>query len=533
MRPDVIVVGSGPAGVSACFPLVEAGAQVLMLDGGLEPDLTPPRADQLGDFQQGEEYRSHLLGPAFEGLAWKGTASPKLRLPANRYAVSGFNERYGVQTEGFRSVGSLARGGLSSIWGAGIAEYGEVELSAFPFEAEELHRSYVDVARRVGVSGVAADDVSDYLGTETSLQPPSPLGPNASRLLERYEEGRGHLNGFGVYMGRARNAVLTKDEGTRLGCNRCGHCLWGCHRDSIYSSSFDLEALSTATNFSYRGGVFVTRVEGGAMPRVTCSRGGGDETIEAPRVILACGAVGSTILVLRALAIRGLRLRLLSTPTAGIGLLIPTRLGQPSDADVFGLSQLTFIHRDSVSGDVAAGNLFEAAPVPITDLGQHVGFLRPVARRILRSVRPAMLVGNAFFSGEYSQHEISLTNDGAPFLRGGFSDELTGRLARLRSAAARAFRGCGAMVLPGSFKTSDPGSDVHYAGTLPMRSSAEAWETTAECEVAGLPGVYVVDGAALPVLPAKAHTLTIMANADRVGRRLAGTVLGEYGLGTK
>jgi hypothetical protein len=497
-----------------------------MLDGGLESDMLPPRADRLVDFQQGEEYRPHLLGQAFEGLAWQGTASPKLRLPANRHAVSGFVERYGIETEGFRPVGSLARGGLSSIWGAGVAEYGEAELSAFPFEAEDLRRSYVEVARRVGVSGVAADDVSDYLGTASTLQPPSPLGPNASRLLERYEEGRGQLNEVGIYMGRARNAVLTKGLGLRRACNLCGHCLWGCHRDSIYSSRFDLEALLVSENFSYRGGVFVSGVEGGTTPRVTCSEAGREEIIEAPRVILACGAVGSTILVLRAFGIRGLRLRLLSTPTAGIGLLLPTRLGQPSSEDVFGLSQLTFIHRDSVSGDVAAGNLFEAAPVPITDLGQHVGFLRPVARRLLRSVRPAMLVGNAFFSGDYSRHEISLREDGSPVIRGGFSDELRGRLAGLRSAAARAFRGCGAVVLPGSFKTSDPGSDVHYAGTLPMTRSPEAWETTAECEVAGLPGIHVVDGAALPVLPAKAHTLTIMANADRVGRRLAGTVRG-------
>jgi choline dehydrogenase-like flavoprotein len=35
-----------------------------------------------------------------------------------------------------------------------------------------------------------------------------------------------------------------------------------------------------------------------------------------------------------------------------------------------------------------------------------------------------------------------------------------------------------------------------------------------------LPGVHVVDGAVLPVLPAKAHTLTIMANADRIASAL-------------
>jgi choline dehydrogenase-like flavoprotein len=39
--------------------------------------------------------------------------------------------------------------------------------------------------------------------------------------------------------------------------------------------------------------------------------------------------------------------------------------------------------------------------------------------------------------------------------------------------------------------------------------------------VNGAPGLFVVDGAALPALPARHCTLTIMANADRIGRALA------------
>ena len=31
---DIIIVGSGPAGISAAFPLVESGLNVLMVDGG-------------------------------------------------------------------------------------------------------------------------------------------------------------------------------------------------------------------------------------------------------------------------------------------------------------------------------------------------------------------------------------------------------------------------------------------------------------------------------------------------------------------
>jgi choline dehydrogenase-like flavoprotein len=36
-------------------------------------------------------------------------------------------------------------------------------------------------------------------------------------------------------------------------------------------------------------------------------------------------------------------------------------------------------------------------------------------------------------------------------------------------------------------------------------------------EPVGLPDVYVADAACFPVLPAKPHTLTMMANAHRIG----------------
>jgi len=41
---------------------------------------------------------------------------------------------------------------------------------------------------------------------------------------------------------------------------------------------------------------------------------------------------------------------------------------------------------------------------------------------------------------------------------------------------------------------------------------------TPDCLLRGARGVYLADGSVLPRLPAKPLTLTLMANADRVGR---------------
>ena len=414
--------------------------------------------------------------------------------------------------------GSLARGGLSGIWGAGAAQYAAGDLDAFPFDGAELLESYTRVGQRVGLSGVNDDDLAGFLGTDVALQPPAALGANATRLLSRYTRRRAAFHAQGIALGHARNAVLTQDLGQRRACTLCGQCLWGCDRESIYSARHDLPALEAHPDFTYRGGVRVTQVVGGDAPRLLC----GSETLEAPRILLACGTLGSTALVLGALGRPERPLRLASTPAAGFALLLPERLGRPPADELFGLSQLTLLHEDPTSGDTAYGNLFEADPVPLIDFARHSPISRPTARRMIGVMRSAMLVGNVFFSGEYSDHTMTLDAQGRPHIHGGHSPALAGRIDRLRSAVSTALRRCGILVLPGSFQPGDPGADVHYAGTLPMSDAPRAWETDRDGEVTGLPGVHVVDGACLPSLPAKAHTLTIMANADRIGRRLAG-----------
>jgi choline dehydrogenase-like flavoprotein len=50
----------------------------------------------------------------------------------------------------------------------------------------------------------------------------------------------------------------------------------------------------------------------------------------------------------------------------------------------------------------------------------------------------------------------------------------------------------------------------------------EAFGTSRFGELNAAPGLHLVDGSLLPSIPAKFTTLTIMANADRIGRHLAG-----------
>ena len=80
-----------------------------------------------------------------------------------------------------------------------------------------------------------------------------------------------------------------------------------------------------------------------------------------------------------------------------------------------------------------------------------------------------------------------------------------------------------ALPLPGATSILEPGADAHYAGVLPM-GGAGPFSSGDLGEIGK--GLHVVDGAGLPSLSSTHPTLTIMANATRIGERVAGRVGG-------
>jgi choline dehydrogenase-like flavoprotein len=515
---DILIVGSGPAGVSAAFPLLDAGLRVAMLDGGRQPEQAPPQQDFLSARQEADQWR-WMLGRDFHALSLRDAVSPKLRAPPLAYAFEGFADANRVRGEDFVTVGSLATGGLSNAWGCGVARI-TAEEGAFPFDASELDASYEAVARRMGISGACEDDLSAYFGLDAVADPPVPMDAANERLLAGYMRSRQRLNGDGFRLGRSRVAVLSRERAGRQACNLSANCLFGCYRGAMYSAAQDVEALRQRPNFTWLPGTVVAQIgrqDDGWTVHAT-SPGGAAVQISAPRLVLAAGTLATSALVLRALP--GIdRLRLLSGPTAAFLLWQPWRLGTPRTSG-FGLGQLSFTV-DLPGGGRAFGSTFATTGLPLTEFARHLPLARRPGMQLLRHLLGSCLVGNVFLPGHLSRAEVRLAEDGTLVAAGRYSEAVPQLMAHTKAVLGRAWRGMGAWMLPGSFTTGRPGGDIHYAGTVPMARDPAPGQTSVEGELHGLPGVFVVDGACLPALPEKSHTLTLMANADRIGRRLA------------
>lgn len=517
---DFVIVGSGPAGVSAAFPLVEAGFRVLMVDGGKRPDISPPEKDFLVSRENDNEQWKWMLGKDYYALKMRDAVSPKLRVPSYKYVFDGFDVYNNIESKDFITIGSLSTGGLSNAWGCGVACFSEEECCSFPFPFSDLKTSYHIVAKRIGISGRKKDDLSDYFGLDKCSQPPIPMDELHTHILKKYSKNRKLINQHGLKLGRSRVAVLSEDYSDRHGCGLSGNCLWGCSRHSLYSASYDLKKLREYPNFTEISGFIVEEIEDiNGVPSIKGLNifDNTKSTISATKVLLAAGTIASTSLALKALKTdRSVPLK--SCPTGAFLLFLPKLLGKQRSSS-FGLGQLSFTL--SLSDEINSfGSTFSTTGIPLSEFARYVPLRRRFSIEILRGLLSSCVVGNIFLPGYLTEANMKLKGDKSVVVSGKYNEKVELLMKDACGKLRRTYWKMGALLLPGSFTVGRPGGDIHYAATLPMKLRPNIGESSPLGEIEGLKNIHIIDGACLPILTEKSHTLSIMANADRISREL-------------
>lgn len=519
----VTIIGSGPAGVAAARALIEARVPIRMIDAGDAPP-TRPAAERpsLATLRAGAPGAvQYLLGDDLGGLRDMHDYSPKLRSAIDGALIAGYAEANRIAPENFNLVGMLSRGGLSNIWGAVVSVFDEYDLKEFPITIADLLPHYREIAEAIGISGVAiGDDMAEIHGAGLTLQPPLPLSPATQIVMDKYGRTKRTAN---FRLGRSRNAVLTETLGARGACTEDMACMWGCGRGAIYNSADDVTALMTVPGFRYQGNTLVqrlTRQEDRYCIHAT-DKSGIETKFESRTVILAAGTLASTRLVLDFLGRDDIPVPLLNSPAMAMAFWVPARIGKPLPATGFGMAQASFrVDIPDSRDSYALGLLYAGESIGAPDLIARMPTTRRGGIRILRSLLSGLLIGLMYFPSDFSRNQAKLRRDrdGNTTLTvtGGLDPQFQEIASKTIRCVAKEFRRAGAWLLPGSAHPYRPGAEVHYGGTLPMGATS-----TADGEIAGAKGLYVVDGSILPCLPAKHHTFTIMANARRIGKHIA------------
>lgn len=516
-NPDAIVVGSGPAGVSAARKLLEGGKSVLMIDAGDFCQI-PPTTGPLSYLRRyADDHWPVFLGHDLAALSATSESSPKLRTPTAAALQERYLQALRLSTENFVAAGALAVGGLSNFWGAIASVYSGSDLDGYPIAGDSLIPHVREIVCRIGVSGCRTDDLATYHG-EGPLNGDLPVPAPIAKLLRNYEGCRDQLQGRGFILGRARNAVLTEAKNSvRNSCGLDNLCLWGCRRGAIYSSAFELAELERFSQFRFERNFMVQSLRrSNGLWHVQGEQARRALSVEAGIVLLAAGTIGTTRLVLDLMSWHDRPVALLTNPVFASAFVMPSLIGRRMPRRGFAMAQLHYLlENNGAASDYAAGALYLADGLPASEIIARLPFSRPAARVLTRALLPALVLTTCYLSSDYSDNWITLRRDGSLAVTGGHSSTAPARVAALRGRLRSAMRRLGLLPLPGEGTLSTPGSDFHYAGTMPM-GGAGPLATTASGQLVGVEGLYVVDAACLSRLTAKHLTLTIMANSARI-----------------
>jgi len=521
-----IVVGSGPAGVACAKALLDQGRRVRMLDAGLT--LEPERMGLVEKLKgsRPEEWSAADLAAYQAGMNPDVGGVPLKLVYGSDFAYRGAEEHLGVRYDNVGLRPSLAKGGLSTVWGAAMMPYAERDLGEWPLRLAALEPHY---AAALQLTGLAAchDPLEElfplYTSNVTDLRP----SRQAQQLLETMGRHRAALASLGIRFGRARVAVQGNLAAAKGGCVYCRLCMYGCPYGYIYSSADTVAQWGNKPEFSYQSGVIVTSArEAGEGVEIA----GYDRATRAPlvwrcsRVFLAAGTIATTGILLRSLGAYDQTVWLKDSQYFLMPLLLFRKVRGATREWLHALSQ-AFIEV-AVPGcqePTTHIQIYSNSDLVNQAVAQAFGPLQGPLGFVVRDLHERMLVAQGYLHSQHSSRvAVCLRQDPASGkerleLRGEPNPAGKARIRKLAYQLCRHARLFGAMPLPVMLKIAEPGRSFHSGGSFPMSAAPQGFQTDLLGRLPGWQRVHAVDATVFPSIPATTITLSAMANAHRIG----------------
>ena len=153
---DHIVVGSGATGAIAAWSLAEAGANVAVLDVGIEDEKYKnaiPDKDFISIRREEKDQKKYFLGNDFEGIPWNSSRVGSQLTPPRNFLTQLADKLAPFDSDSFMPMESFAKGGLGGGWGLGCYTFSEKELHAIGLDPAKINPAYEAVAQHIGISG--------------------------------------------------------------------------------------------------------------------------------------------------------------------------------------------------------------------------------------------------------------------------------------------------------------------------------------------------------------------------------------------
>jgi choline dehydrogenase-like flavoprotein len=520
-----IVIGSGPAAISATKALVSQGHQVTILDVGTTLDGDRRKiVDRMSGLDP-EDWNQEDLA-SIVGLRKPGEEAVHSKLSyGSSYSFDTRSSAVGVRWSGAPGFNhSLAKGGLSNVWGSSLLAYRQEDISDWPIRVDDLEPHYRAVLEFVPCTAIE-DDLEEILPSYSSQSNPLKPSLQGEALLADLGMRRETLRKSGILFGRSRLAIHATGENVRSECVYCALCLSGCPYGLIYSSADTLDELIKSGSVKYLREHLVEEFQQVGDEVLVTGRNLADQTRfshRARRVFVGAGVLPTAKIVLNSLKAFDTPVRLLDSQYFIYPLLRFSATPGIESERMHTTSQ-AFLEVDDprVSPHMVHLQVYGYSTFLHQELNRTFlkWPLRSAAFR--RGFLGRLMIAQGFVhSNESGSIELTLKKDpnDNTFLHVRICDRWRGLATILRvgiKLLIQSFRTKTIPLIPG-LQLPNPGSGYHSGGTFPMKTDPGPLDTDTLGRLPSTDRVHLVDASVLPSVPATSITFTVMANAHRI-----------------
>ena len=370
-----------------------------------------------------------------------------------------------------------------------------------------------NVVRYIGVSGPSG---------HPDLQPALPPDHHAARALSNYKASRSRFEALGISLGQPCNAVLSSPLENRSANTLNDMDYYTDHGRSIYRPQWTLEEL-IARGCEYHPGWAVTRFEedaGAVRVHARSIADGTTRTWDSTTLVLAAGAIGSARIAAASKNLVDTPLPFVAKPHGYVACVDAASLGRPGPKKRLSVCQL--VMTDTTTDDhglpSGAAQLYSYRSLMLYRLVSALPLPVPQAMNLLAMLSPSLVLADVRFPAYRTDgHTLTLRRDGSIVVHGNARewDAHKKSLSKLKKGLRLAG------LLPVRTMRGPPGSSSHYAGTIPVSDDPKNFlRCDADGKIHGFDKVFVADASMLRCLSPLPHTLTLMANAYRIGTSL-------------
>jgi choline dehydrogenase-like flavoprotein len=517
---DAIVIGSGFGGTMMAHQLVSAGISILMLERGDWVERGPENWDMRASIDLTSHYDKTS---AYQVV--KGGNKPGMGVYS---CVGGPSVFYGGVSFRFREKDFEPPAGIAADSGA-----------AWPYAYKDLEPYYSQAEQLLDISGEVGPDPTAPFRSAPFPQPPAPL-TRISKKVKSAAESLG-LHPFQLPLAinyrHLGEESFGKYQAIRKACINCTTCdTFACAIRAKNDLASTILPFLCEQGLSIQPNTVAVRIleKNGKVEGMECvlKKTGERQTIHAKQVILAAGALGSPHLLLASE---------LDKLNPG-GHIVGRYLMRHVNAIVFGIfpgaadkeerfhKQLAIL--DFYHGHPKAKNLdgkigsLQQMPTPPAGLVQNEvpgAFGRALSQGVKLLTGLLAIAEDQPQSGNHCRVDFG-KKDGYGYPQLVISHEYSKRdmdaLKVLTSEGKKIMKAAGAWAT----YTHHIRTFSHAVGTVRMGSDPATSALDEFCQFRGVDGLYVVDGGFMPTAAAVNPSLTIAANALRVGGHLAARI---------